>query len=140
VTGTLYQTSSLSSTSTFTLTVTDQCGSATITPATISAQTYYIYSSSLSVTFSAFTSSYSCGSFTYTALCNSAVCPSFISFDSSTLTFTVYSVTGGDAGTYSIVVTGTLSSTSSLSSTSTFVLTVIDPCISATITPATISA
>lgn len=71
----------------------------------------------------------SCTPFTYTAkLSSGAALPSFITFTAGSRQFSIESTDRLDAGTYTIEVKGEL--TGGLSSTTTFVLTVTDPCAS----------
>jgi hypothetical protein len=77
----------------------------TVTVSSLSAQTYNINDSALSITFSAFSLSQTCpgNTFTYSALqSDGSALPSTISFSSATRTFSVSSSKAADAGSYTI--------------------------------------
>jgi 3-polyprenyl-4-hydroxybenzoate decarboxylase len=136
ITGTLgsYGSSSIS----FTLTVTNPCLSVTLSTTAVGSQTYTIGDSLETITFDAFTASVSgslCGTITYAATETSPTAgslPGFITYPYTTdYEFSVYSTDITQANTYTIEITGTLASYTSTSIT--FTLTVVNPCLSVTL-------
>lgn len=89
---------------TFTLTITNNCLTTTITPSTISSKSYVLAATTLTISFTAWTTPYTyCTSFTYSGSLTSPTVgslPSFIAFSSASKTLTVYTTTHSDAGTY----------------------------------------
>ena len=76
--------------------------------------------------------------FSYSAmLSNTSALPSFISFDAITRTFTVFTNTALNNGTYGVTVTGTLNNGQNLNST--FNINVINTCEPGKITAAAMS-
>ncbi len=96
-------------------------------------RTYYINSGSIAYTFNEFTLNVTCDDkvITYSALLsNGSSLPAFITFNSSSRTFTCSSSSTSDLGTYVITVTGTANSL--YTTTATITITVSDPCPTAT--------
>lgn len=88
----------------FTVTITDNCASSSLTTAPVSNQSYIIGdATALNFSIGAWTSSISgCGSISYTANNTSLVSP-FMKFDNSTMTFSVSDLSNlAYAGTYQI--------------------------------------
>lgn len=67
----------------------------------------------MSITFNAFTLSHcSSSTITYTALLDSAALPSYITLTSSTRVFKIYTTSNDNAGSYTVNLTGSVTSSS----------------------------
>lgn len=100
----------VSKTVTFTVTIVNGCGSVTITPITIPSLTYTVGNSIETYTFTTwYEASGVCGLFTYSSTYTSGLSlGSFITFISTTRTYSIYSADITQAGFYNIQTRGTL--------------------------------
>jgi hypothetical protein len=108
ITASYYSSFYINTAYTFTLTVLSYCSITALTIPTIATQYYNILDSAMTFGFTSTTFPLECYpavALTVT-LTNERTVPTFISY-SGTITFSVYSETIGDKGTFSILITGT---------------------------------